>query len=503
MKKMVILVGLFFVSSYFLPCAMAAPTGELVIINTTDPISMDPQVEWMGDGMIMMRQMYDQLIDFDENGKFRYRLALSYKLLDDKTWQLKLRPRVKFHNGDPFTAADAKFTIDRILDPKTKWPHRGRYDTFEQVNVVDDYTLEIKTKVPDPLVINKLAAINCGARIVPKRYIEEKGVDYFREHPVGTGPFKFVKWVPKGETVMEANGQWWGGPPKLKRLVFRSVPEMASRVSELEAGGAHIITAVPAFMVSQLEKSKDIEVQSVTSVRNIFFYINTLTKGPLQDKRVRQALNYAVDIEATIKGILKGRAIQTPVNVPPIVFGYDGTIKPYPYDPEKAKTLLKEAGYEKGFKLTVNSPSGRYPNDKEVAEAVSEMLRKVGIDANLLIQESGTYFKKVPQHELEGIALVGLGYLNWDVDSMLNFLNPKHPYCHYHNPEMVKLVKETYEAMDLEKRKTLASKLQKMSHEEAVHLFLYNQMDSYGVSKKVKGFKARADDVMDLYDVSL
>lgn len=501
MKRIVLLIGLMMLFTYFAATTIAAPEGELGIVNTTDCISMDPAIEWMTDGQAMVKQMYDHLVDFDETGKIRFRLAASYKLLDEKTWQFKLRQGVKFHNGDPFTAADAKFTIDRILDTKTKSQHRPRLLTFDQVNVIDDYTLEIKTKEPDPIVLNRLASF--GVRIVPKRYIEEKGLDYFRGHPVGAGPFKFVKWVPKGSLVMEANEKWWAGVPKVKRLVFRSLPEMASRVSELQAGGAHIITAVPSFMVPQLERNKDLEVQSMTSLRNVFFPINTLMKGPLQDRRVRQALNYAIDKEAIIKGILKGRAIQTPINVPSIAFGYDQSIKPYPYDPEKAKALLKEAGYEKGFKLTVGSPSGRYPNDTEVAGAVSEMLRKVGIETNLQIQETGTYVKKFIQRELEGIFLIGMGYLYWDAEQLYNFLDPDHTYCYYHNPEIIKMVKEAQTAMDPEKRKAVSSKIQKMVHDEAVLIFLYNQVDNYGVSKKVKGFKARPDDYMDLYNVSV
>jgi peptide/nickel transport system substrate-binding protein len=500
MKKIALLAGLIIISACFLPYAAADQPGELIIINTTDAISMDPLVEWMTDGMVMMKQMYDHLIDFDNAGKIRYRLALSHKLIDDKTWHLKLRQGVKFHNGDPFTAEDAKYTLDRIMDPKMKCTYRARYNTIEQINVLDAYTLEIKTTMPDPVMLNRLAFF---PRVVPKKYIEEKGLDHFRTNPVGTGPFRFVKWVPKGELIMEANKAWWGGAPKVQRLVFRSAPEMASRVSELQAGGAHIVTGIPAFMVPQLSKSKDLEIQSPTSLRVVFFPINTLKEGPLQDKRVRQALNYAIDKEAIIKGILKGSAIQTPTIVSPLAFGYDGSIKPYPYDPEKAKALLKEAGYEKGFKLTVNSPSGRYPNDKEVAGAINEMLKKVEIDTNLVIQESGTYVSKFIKHELEGIFLIGMSYLYYDVDSSYAFLDPNNPYCHYHNPGIYSLVQEAQAIMDLDKRKIVASELQKRMHEEATHIFLYNQIDNYGVSKKVKGFEARQDDHMDLFGVSL
>jgi peptide/nickel transport system substrate-binding protein len=349
-------------------------------------------------------------------------------------------------------------------------------------------------------VLNKLGSF---PRVVPKKYIEEKGLDHFRANPVGTGPFKFVKWVPKGELVMAANEAWWGGAPKVKRLVFRSVPETASRVSELQAGGAHIVTGVPAFMTPGLAKSKDLEIQSPTSLRVVFFPINALTEGPLKDKRVRQALNYAIDKKAIIEGILKGKAIQTSTIVSPLVFGYDETINPYPYDPAKAKALLKEAGYEKGLKLTVNSPSGRYPNDKEVAGAVNEMLKKVGIETNLQIQESGTYVAKFIKHELDGIFLIGMMYPYYDVDSSYAFLDPANPWCHYHNQEIHSLVRQAQATMDADKRKLMASQVQKRMYEEATHIFLYNQIDHYGVLKKVKAFKARQDDYMDLSDVHL
>lgn len=500
MKRLGFIFGVLFLVSSFEPLAMAQPSSELIIVNTTDAVSMDPLVEWMTDGMVMMKQMYDHLVDFDKAGNVRYCLAVSHNLVDDKTWHFKLREGVRFHNGDPFTAEDAKFTLERILDPEMRCTYRARFRTIDQINVLDDYTLEIKTTTPDPVLLNRLAFF---PRVVPKKYIEEKGLEHFRKNPIGTGPFKFVSWVPKGELVMEANEEWWGGPAKTRRLVFRSLPEMASRVAELQAGRAHIVTGVPSFMIPQLARDKDIEIQSPSSLRVVFFVVNALAEGPLQDKRVRQALNYGIDKEAIIEGILKGSGIQTSTMVSPHAFGYDDLIKPYPFDPVKAKSLLKEAGYGDGFKLTVNSPSGRYPNDKEVATAVNDMLRGIGIEASLLIQESGTYVSKFINHQLEGIFLLGMSYLYRDVDSSYAFFDKANPYCHYENPDIYSLVKEAQSQMNQEMRKGLASKIQEKMYQDASHIFLYNQVDNYGVSRRVTGFRARQDDYMDLTNVSV
>jgi len=182
--------------------AWAQPKGTLKVGMEAETYSMDPLAAWMGYGMVMMRQIYDTPIDFGPNGELNPRLATSWQQLDDLTWRFHLRKGVKFHNGYPLTAEDVKFSIERILDPANKCRHRGRYLTFEKVNVIDDYTFDIKTKTPDALVPNRMAFFT---RVVPKKWVEENGIDGLRKHAMGTGPFKFVSWKRKDRLILEAN----------------------------------------------------------------------------------------------------------------------------------------------------------------------------------------------------------------------------------------------------------------------------------------------------------
>lgn len=478
----------------------AAPQGTLVVGMEAETYSMDPLAAWMTYGMVMMRQIYDTLIDFGPNGEFIPRLATSWEQLDDLTWRFHLRKGVKFHNGYPFTAEDFKFSMERILDPENKCRYRSRYLGFDKFIVVDDHTVDLKTKTPDAIVPNRIAFFG---RVVSKRWVEENGVDTLRKHAMGTGPFKFVSWKKKDRLTLEANTDHYMSVPKVKTLIFRPLPETASRVAELQAGGVQIITNVPPFIIPQLEKDENTGIQNVLSNRSIFMTMNTLNVPELKDKRVRQALNYAVDKEAIIEGVLSGLGKPLGISAAQHCRGVDKTIKPYPYNPDKAKALLQEAGYPDGFQLNLYSPSGRYPMDKEVVQAVGDQLSRIGIKPSVHVMETQKYFKSFIQHTLDGIFIIGHGLVWWDQDPLVSFVNPKSSYCHYHNPEMEKLIQQMRSIMDEKARYEVAHQIQGMIHDEAVHLFLYNQENTFGMSKKIQGFQARADDHMDLWNVSL
>ncbi len=232
-------------------------------------------------------------------------------------------------------------------------------------------------------------------------------------------------------------------------------------------------------------------------------YINTLAPGPLQDKRVRQALNYAVDKKTIIDKVLMGSGFQMAINIPPYDFGYDPTLKPYPYDPEKAKKLLAEAGY-KDLKLVLNSPSGRYVMDKQVAEAIAGMYEKAGIKVDFRMREWGDYVKDLFGKKLVDTGLIGSGLVMYDADGRLSLYFLKDSvFCYYVDAEIEKWILEARVSMDEKKRKELYSKISKKIFEEAPFVFLYQQQDHWGVSKKVKGFQARGDEQFFLYRVSV
>jgi len=480
--------------------AVAEPKGTLSVGVEAETYSMDPLVAWMTYGMVMMRQIYDTPLDFNPDGTLKPRLATKWEMVDDLTWRFHFRKDVKFHNGYPFTAADVKFSLDRILDPENKCRYRSRYSTVKEVVLVDDYTLDIKTTTPDAVMPRRMAFF---VRVVSKKWVEENGVEELRKHAMGTGPFKFVSWQRKDRLILEANTEHYETVPLVAKLVFRPIPEMGARMAELQSGGVQIATNVPPFMMKTLEKNPDLELQNVLSLRSMFMVLNTLNVEPLKNQKVRLALNYAVDKEAIINGVCSGLGEPLGISAATQVQGVDQSIKPYPYDPEKAKKLLAEAGYGDGFELNLYSPTGRYPMDKEVVQAVADQLAKVGIKCNVNVMETQKYFKEFIAKSLNGAFIIGHALMLWDQGLLVSFVNPPASYCHYQNPEIEKLIHKMRSIMDQKERYEVAHKIQWMIHDEAPMIFLYNLENVYGVSKKVEGFKVRADDHMDLWKVSL
>jgi peptide/nickel transport system substrate-binding protein len=332
-----------------------------------------------------------------------------------------------------------------------------------------------------------------GAFIVPEKYIKEHGDEYFAKHPVGSGRYKFVKWVKNDYVELEANENYWGDKPAtIKKLIFKTIPETGSRMAALQTGEVDIATNVPPFMIPKLEENPKIKVVSGPSGRVIFIGFN-LTKpekaGPLMKKEVRQAINYAVDKQSLIKHVLMGSGEQLATPLIPLAFGCDPSIEPYSYDPEKAKTLLKEAGYPNGFETEFATGSGRYLMDKQIAEAIVGMLDKVGIKAKLKVYEWGQYEKVRKAKEVEPAYLLGWGNTLSDADgTLVPLFFSKSTYSTYVNPELDKMLMEARFQMDPEKRKEQYSEILKLIKDEAPWIFLYQQRDNYGIRDTVANF---------------
>jgi len=479
---------------------LAAPKGKLTIAQGTDLTSLDPARHGTTSEMNYDNAVFDKLYIFDVQGNPVPRLAVSHKMINPTTWEFKLRRGIKFHNGDPVTATDVKFSIEHYLDPKTKSPFASFFKIIKEVKIIDDYTIQVTTDKSDPLLQKRFAF---QIFILPSKYVKEKGYEHFLKQPIGCGPFKFVEWVRADRLVLEAYEDYWAGPPLIKTVVFRPIPEDTTRLAELQTGMVDIIVNIPPFLVNQLKGQPGIDVQSVPSGRVILLYINTLAPGPLQDKRVRQALNYAVDKKTIIDKVLMGSGFQMAINVPPYDFGYDPALKPYSYDPEKAKKLLAEAGY-KDLKVVLNSPSGRYVMDKQVAEAIAGMYEKVGIKVDFKIREWGDYVKDLLGKKLVDTGLIGSGLVMYDADGRLSLYFIKDSaFCYYADPEIEKWIIEARYSMEDKIRKELYSRISKKIFEEAPFVFLYQQQDHWGVSKKVKDFQARGDELFYLYRVSV
>lgn len=479
--------------------AKSGPSGQVVVAQGVDATTMDPAMHAETPTGNIQRNIFDPLILRNRDMKLEPGLALSWKTLDDRTWEIVLRQGVKFHDGTPFTAKDVKFTLERIINPDQKSPRRSNLEAIEKVEVVDDYKVKITTKAPYPILPARLA----DELIVPADYVKKVGDAEFAKKPIGTGPYKFVKWVKDEQVVLEANTEYWRGAPAIKTVIFRPIPETSTRIAELQTGAVDIIVNVPPDQVQTLESGSNTRVSTAPSSRVIFIGFVTNKGGPLANPKVRQAINYAVDVDSIIKNILKGNGYRVASPLTTAHFGYNPTVKPYPYDPAKAKALLKEAGYPDGLELTMDSPNGRYLMDKEIAEAVVGQLAQVGIKVKLSVLEWGVYVKKIMAKELTGMYLLGWGNTTFDADGTLYpLLRSGQRFSYYENPKLDKLLDEARSIIDEKKRLADYQEAVKIINEDAAWLFLHQQRDIYGVSKRLD-WEARPDELLWMYEAKL
>jgi peptide/nickel transport system substrate-binding protein len=308
-------------------------------------------------------------------------LAESWKQIDDVTWEFKLRKGVKFHNGNELTSEAIRYTImDLVLSPEYKNPSKGYLKWIKEIKILDKYTFQIISDGPYPMVLDRM----CWFTPYDPAYVKEKGLTYIQEHPVGTGPYRFVKWERGSRLeIVKNKDHWEPNVGHVEKIIFRIIPELSTRVAELRSGGVDLIVNVDPDKVGQVEVDKKLKVISGPIARTIFYQFDSFgraSKTPVMDKRVRQAIWHAIDREGIVKNLLNGYGKVTNAACNPYLFGYVDDIKGYPYDPEKAKALLKEAGYEKGFDLDIWQ---YYQVQNLFNQAAMDMLSQVGIKVKL------------------------------------------------------------------------------------------------------------------------
>jgi len=479
--------------------AWSKPKGKLVIAQGGEPTTFDPKDETAMFGIAALRQVYDSLVRrIFKDGKIQNlpMLATSWEITNDTTWIFHLRKDVKFHNGEEFNAEAVKYSIDRILDPAKKAKVRYAFDYIDRVEIIDPYTVKIITKLPAPTLIMNLGYCQF---IVPPKYVKEKGDEYLATNPVGTGPFKFLRWKKDNEIVFEANEDYWAGPPHLKTLVFNVIPEDSTRASAFVGGDVDIAKKIPTHLFPLINNSRKGKVMTAPSAQPINCPFNTLKKGPLQDKRVRQAINYGVDRENIIKYVLEGYGTPLATPLSPAHFGSDASLKPYPYDPQKAESLLKEAGYKDGFTLTFSTPSGRYVKDKEVAEAIVGQLSKLKINVKVEVLEWGNYMAKLYSDGMGDMYMIAWAG-SFDADGTLYQLYQcRQPLSRWCNKEFSSLLDQARGTLDQERREKLYFQASRILNDEAAALFLHVGVDSYAVSNRVQNWNPTSCESTSLY----
>jgi peptide/nickel transport system substrate-binding protein len=488
------------------PLASAQPK-PVVVVQSGEAATLDWHMHCDKNAHEPDRQIFDTLLRRNiKTLQLEGNLAESWRTLNDTTWQFKLKRNVKFHNGEPFDAAAVKFSIERMLNPKQGAPGRTSIATIDHVDVIDPYTVNVVTKAPFPLLPVRMSPGHCGTvGIVPPKYLAQVGDAGFAVKPVGTGPFKFVEWVKDERLVLEANKDYHRGAPAIERLIFRPVPELTTRVAALMSGQADLVSDIPPDQTGKIQSSGNahVEISSLGGFVIMVKMTNYLMPGPWQDVRVRKAINYAIDMDTIIKTVLEGYGVVLGVPLEKEAFGFNPNIKWYGYDPEKAKALLREAGYANGFEMTLHAPNRRYMNDIEVMQAMAQMLSKVGIKAKVEVWEQSVYTTKWRKRELLPAYMTAWGGAGvFDGDLLSSSVHSKSALAIFKDEALDKMLEEAQATNDPERRKAIYWKAQELIYEQAPIIKAYQQAHIFGVSNRLD-WKPWVDNMLFLYDAKL
>ncbi len=475
--------------------AIAQTPDTIVVAQQADAYTLDPARHSVLQTGNILFQIFDSLVTLDDKGNYQPALAVSWSNPDPLTWRFKLREGVKFQDGEPFNAQAVKFTFDRALDPNFKSPEYAHISAIKSVEVVDDHTVDFKTAKPFPLMLDSVSDYSWSSMIVPPKYVAEKGQDILLTAPVGTGPYKFVKWLKDDQVELEANPDYWGGAPKISKVVFKPIKEERTRVAELASHSADIIVDVLPEDIKSVEAG-GAKVAVVPSNGLYFFSFNTLDKSPLQDKRVRQAINYAVDVDAIQKGLMGGLGTRIALTLSTSSFAYDQNWKPYPYDPAKAKQLLAEAGYPNGFTLPIIARDGRHLKENEIVEATAGYLSQVGIKPEVKLLEAGVFAQISEKKGRKGMTFPGWTGADPQI-VWYPLLHSGQYQSYYSNPDLDKLLDAGASTVDINERKAIYEKAGEIIKDEAPHLPLFQVPLVYGINAKLH-WTPRMDGMIDL-----
>jgi peptide/nickel transport system substrate-binding protein len=470
--------------------AAAAGSDTLVVMQEAEPVGLDLMQSSIQTTMNVCYNIHDTLFHPQEDASVTPALAEKWEKVDDLTWKITLRKDAVFHNGEPVDAAAVKFSFDRINKEELKSPNKGKLSAFTELNVIDDHTITIKTAEP---YAPGLYMLGYYLPIVPPKYIQEVGDEKYNTDPVGSGPYKLSKWVRGEEIVLERFDKYYGPKPAYKTVIFKANPEEASRIAALMTGEVQVVSGIP---VHQRKKILDSGKAYLTDQMGVMPYMGINTyEPPFDDVRVRQAVNYAIDKELISKALFDGKAIICAGPISPRTFGHDPNLKPYPYDPAKAKSLLKEAGHPDGIDVRLAYPT--YMSQiQEQAEAIAANMSKAGFRVTLEPFERAVMWEryKGKQHQL---------YIYWWDDApepdryMYSLFNSKARDYYYKNEAVDALLDKGRTIMDRAARAKVYAEIDDMLYKDCPWAYLYVVPEVFAVANGVD-YQGRRDGFLDM-----
>jgi peptide/nickel transport system substrate-binding protein len=489
--------------------APAAVAAELRIGLAADVTSLDPQFLNVAPNNNAAWQIFDALVHVDANARLVPGLAVSWRPINPTTWEFKLRKGVKFHDGSDFTAADVVFSLDR---PATLAASPGPFTGFVKAivakKIIDPWTIQLKTAAPYAMLPYDLDSIF----IVSKKAASGASTADFDsgKAAIGTGPYKLVRFARGNRIELARNDSYWGGQNgKLapwNKVTLRILPEDTARIAALLAGDVDAIENIPTADLTRLKANPNFRLEQKVSWRTMFLHMDQyrdhpphvsdksgkpLAQNPFKDARVRLAISKAINRKAIVERVMEGNAIAAGNLVSPPVFGYVAALKPEIYDPQAAKQLLAEAGYPNGFALTLDAPNDRYVNDEQLAQALAQMLARVGIQTKVETMPSSVYFAKARAGEFS-FALLGWGSFSGDLALRALLATPDANngygawnWGHYSNPKVDALLKQDFATLDDNKREALARAAATLALKDVPVILLYHQLASWAMKKDI------------------
>jgi len=505
-----------------LSCAIALVTSAtaqtLTIGVRGGPDSIDPHFTATGTHAEALKHVFDTLVWSGDGLELEPRLAESWKALNDTTWEFKLRPGVKFHDGSDFTAADVKFSIERIPTVSGPNPTTIYVRRVKETKVIDPLTVQVTTDGPAPNLPNDFIRLFIVSSKAAAGLTKETANEAFNsgKAAIGTGPYKYVSWQPKGDLVLARNDSFWGAKEPWTRHVRKEIANDSARVAQLKAGQLDLISRVPATDIDALKRDPKINVQTIDTVYVFNVELDmrdkppgvtakdgsALEKNPLQDVRVRQAIDLAIDRKALAEVAMEG--LGKPVNqmVTPSIFGYNKSLGERKYDPAAARKLLAEAGYPNGFRIQFSFTSDRLPGDRQVGTSIAQMLAAVGIDAQANAQPAAVFFPARSRGDYS-MSMSGWGTLTGEANYTLSSLahsNDKDRkmgafnVLNYKNPAMDKLLQDAAVEMDTSKRRKLLEDANALLEKDHQRLPIVAVGSAWAMQKDKVTIKARVDE---------
>ena len=461
---------------------------SIVVAIDVPPAMMNPHGDDSDANLQYMANFFDGLLQRKgPEGTLVPALAERWEHPDLLTWKFYLRKGVKFHNGNPFTAADVKFSFERLSNPDvSEFINTGK--SIESVEIIDNYTVVIKTKEPIPWFANNMHQVF----IMDKESTEARDPGEVMVKPIGTGAYKLEEWVKGSYVRLLSNEDYWEGAPPIKKVDVRPITESSTRFAALVSGQAELMSGVPVELYDKIVKNPKLEVVSRPARRSIFLALGNKVTSPMADMRVRKAMYMAINEDEIIAKVMRGHAAPAAQIPDPPTIGYNAGLKRLPYDPEMAKKLLNEAGYGKGFEVTLTGPNDRYVQDEQICEAVAKYLAKVGIKVKLDVKPKSIFFDEVADGILDfyligwfdGTFDMGRTYFKLahsrDEEKGLGELNG----AAYGDPEIDKLLQSTASMVSPEERKRTLQQLNKMAMADKIlWIPLHYQEDLYAIMK--------------------